>query len=162
MKVLGVDPGLASVGWGIVSQHNNRLVFEDQGTITTPSKMNLSLRLEQIFTTLCSVIEKNQPDSMSVETLYFAKNKSSAMAVAHGRGVIALTAGLRKIPLYEFSPNEIKQAVVGNGSADKSQVETMVRMLLGNIPKDSSNHAMDALGAAICAIHSDPGGFGVK
>lgn len=159
MRVLGVDPGLASVGWGVVSQRSNRLIFEDQGTITTPSKMDLSIRLETIHRGLNQVISRFQPDCMSVETLYFAKNKSSAMAVAHGRGVIALLAGQHGLPFFEFSPNEIKQSIVGTGGADKGQMETMVRLLLGNVGEKISHHAMDALGTAICAIHHHPGGI---
>lgn len=158
MIVLGVDPGLASTGWGVVQSKGSSLGFIAQGTIKTSPKTPTSERLKQIFEEIQSVIKEFNPSGISIETLFFSKNVTSALPVAQARGVVMLTASLNSIACFEFSPNEIKQAVVGVGRADKHQVSQMVQLLLGKIPSPVTDHAMDALASAICKIHRGENG----
>lgn len=152
--IIGIDPGLASTGWGIVRSLSNRLVYVAHGVIETTNKDSHQSRLLQIFNQLNTVLDSYSPNLAGMETLYFAKNASSAMGVAEARGVVTLALGLKGIPLSEYTPHGIKQAVVGVSRADKSQVQECVRLLLGlhEIPKP--DHASDALAAAITRIHT--------
>jgi len=153
MRVLGVDPGLASTGWGVVDSNGRKLKYVAQGTIKTHSKTPTPLRLKDIHQQILMLVEQFKPESLSLETLFFSKNITSALPVAQARGVVILAGALAGLPVAEFSPNEIKQAVVGNGRADKKQVESMVRLMLGKIEGKTSDHSMDALASAICSIH---------
>ncbi len=153
MRVLGIDPGLASVGWGIVESKHNRLTHVARGTITTPSRDDTGRRLIFIYNEIKSLIERYAPDEAALETLYFAKNATSALPVAQARGVQILACADAGLPIGEYTPMEIKQAVVGNGRADKHQVEHMVYLLLGLREKEKSDHATDALAAAVCHIN---------
>jgi len=153
MRVLGVDPGLANTGWGIVDGKGSKLIYRMQGTIITKSASPVTLRLLKIYEQIVQLIDEYKPQCLSLETLFFAKNMTSALPVAQARGVVILAGAQAGLPVHEFSPNEIKQSVVGNGRADKKQVETMVRLLLGKIEDNTSDHAMDALASAICSIH---------
>ena len=153
MTVLGVDPGLASTGWGVVQSSGSSLRFVAQGTIRTVSDESAPERLLRIHRALTDVIGRFKPDEMAVETLYFARNISSAIPVAQARGVVLVTAAQAGIPCRELAPNEIKQAVVGVGNAGKEQVGAMVSLLLGFRPEPATDHAMDALASAICCIH---------
>jgi crossover junction endodeoxyribonuclease RuvC len=153
MRVLGIDPGLASIGWGIVDSNRNQLSHVARGTIKTSGKDNTSNRLKFIYTEIMGIIEQYHPDQAALETLYFAKNVSSALPVAQARGVQVLACAHGGLPVGEYSPLEIKQAVVGNGRAEKQQVESMVYLLLGLREKEKSDHATDALAAAICHIN---------
>ncbi len=153
MRVLGIDPGLASVGWGIVESRQNRLSHVARGTIKTASRDSSGLRLKQIYCELQKIIDQYKPDEASLETLYFAKNTTSALPVAQARGVQILACADANLPIGEYTPLEIKQAVVGSGRAEKQQVEHMVYLLLGLREKEKSDHATDALAAAICHIN---------
>lgn len=153
MRILGVDPGLASTGWGLVEGDGRRLKYLAHGTIVTKSKDPMPERLLKIYLSIQEVIARYQPRGIALETLYFMKNVTSALPVAQARGVVILAGAEKALTYSEFSPNEIKQSVVGNGRADKKQVESMVRLLLGEIPGKSTDHAMDALAAAVCSIH---------
>lgn len=157
VTILGIDPGLANTGWGIIETDGIRFKYVNHGTITTSSKINTTNRLKSIYEQLNSVIEKYNPTQCGVETLYFAKNVSSALPVAQARGVQLLSLGLKSIITGEYTPIQIKQAVVGNGRASKKQVQDMVKLLLKlkEIPKP--DHAADALAAAICHVHSGRG-----
>jgi len=144
-RVVGIDPGLASTGYGIVDFRANRLTYIAHGVIETSAKMPHQERLLIIFNELNAVLDRFLPQEAGMETLYFAKNVSSAMGVAEARGVVSLG---------EYTPHGIKQAVVGVARADKKQVQESVRMLLGlsEIPKP--DHAADGLAAAITRIHT--------
>ena len=152
--VLGIDPGLASTGYGLVAQSGSRLVYLTHGVIETSPKTPHQERLLAIYRGIAGVIELHRPTEAGMETLYFAKNVSSAMAVAEARGVVTLALALAGIPLGEYTPHGIKQAVVGVARADKRQVQESVRLLLGlpEIPKP--DHAADALAAAITRINT--------
>ena len=152
--VIGIDPGLASTGYGIVAFRSNRLVYVAHGVIKTSPESIHQDRLLIIFRELNAVLETYRPLEAGMETLYFAKNVSSAMGVAEARGVVTLALALRGIPLGEYTPHGIKQAVVGIARADKKQVQESVRLLLGlpEIPKP--DHAADALAAAITRINT--------
>ncbi|MBN2657693.1 MAG: crossover junction endodeoxyribonuclease RuvC [Spirochaetales bacterium] len=152
-RVLGIDPGLANAGWGIIDVEGNRLTFVAYGSISTDSKIPAPLRLKEIYDKLSVVIEKYSPAEAGMETLYFAKNVKTALPVAEARGVLSLCLVQSGLILSEYTPLQIKQAVVGNGHADKNQVQQMVKLILGldKIPKP--DHAADALAAAICHVH---------
>ncbi len=151
MIILGIDPGLASLGWGVIEKKNNTFHPHNYGVIKTSSKDTLANRLFLIAEQLDLLIQKYQPQVAGVENLYFAKNVSSALPVAHARGVILLQLRRKQVRSFDFDPNVIKQSVVGVGNAKKEQVQMMVKILLKleNIPK--ADHAADALAVAICA-----------
>jgi crossover junction endodeoxyribonuclease RuvC len=152
--VIGIDPGLASTGYGIVKSQSNRLIYVAHGVIETSPRLLHQERLLIIFNALNAVIEQYEPDEAGMETLYFAKNISSAMGVAEARGVVTLCLALRGIQLGEYTPHGIKQAVVGTARADKKQVQESVRLLLGMIEIPGPDHAADALAAALTKIHT--------
>lgn len=155
-RVLGIDPGLASTGYGIVDFYNNRYRMVSYGVISTESQQPHGERLLQIYSKLIAVIQEFKPTESAMETLYFAKNVSSAMSVAEARGVATLCLAQNCIPLGEYTPNIIKQAVTGTASAGKSTVQEYVRLLLGLEVIPKPDHAADALAAAITHIHSTP------
>ncbi len=150
MRILGVDPGLAKLGWGVVEKVNNKLAPVAYNCIRTSSKNEMSFRLEQIFNELTEVIKHYQPVALSVEKLFFHKNVTSALVVGQARGVVLLTARIGGLEVFEYTPLEIKQALVGYGRAEKQQVQNMVRVLLSLKEVPRPVDAADALGAAIC------------
>jgi len=152
-RIIGIDPGLASTGWGILDDTDGKIAYIDHGVVTTKADCPRADRLFFILQCLRSLLEKYKPTEAAIETLYFGKNVTSAIPVAEARGVISAAIAEKNIPLHEFTPNAIKASVVGSARADKKQVQEMVRIILGleNIPKP--DHASDALGAAICAIN---------
>ena len=154
MLILGIDPGLASTGWGVIDSDGTRFRLISYGCIETDSKQNHSLRLLEIYNKILAVINEFNPDQASIETLYFAKNVTSALGVSEARGVVSLCLAQNAIPLTEYSPNTIKQSVSGTATADKSLVQRCVKMLLGlqEIPKP--DHAADAIAAAITHVNS--------
>ena len=153
VRIIGVDPGLASTGWGIVEYSGDRLRYLAHGCIETCAEVKRGERLVFIYNSFLKILETYRPAEAAMENLYFGKNISSAMTVAEARGVLLLTLTARGLPVREMTPNAIKKAVVGVTRADKSQIQEMVRLILGlpEIPKP--DHAADALGAAICAAH---------
>ena len=152
-RVLGIDPGLASTGWGIIDSSGSRHKYIDHGTFSTSSKDSPERRLLDIYRELESLIDAFKPVGMGIETLFFTKNISSALPVAQARGVVLLAAAERGLSVGEYSPVTIKQSVVGTGGADKAQVQQMVRILLGLQDVPNPDHAADALAAAITFIH---------
>ena len=154
MRILGIDPGYAIVGYGVVDYAGNSFKTVEYGGITTDSKTELSQRLLIIYNELGSLIERVKPDAMSVEELFFNNNAKTAINVGQARGVILLSARIRGVDIFEYTPLQVKQAVVGYGRADKNQVQQMVRMLLGleKIPKPDD--VADALAIAVCHAHS--------
>jgi len=151
--VLGIDPGLASVGYGLVSESGGRLSHLAHGCILTLAGTPSGERLKVIYDEIASLISLYKPDLGGVEDLYFFRNVSSALPVAEARGVIKLAFAASGVPLAEFTPNEIKKAVTGTARADTALVQEMVRVLLGLDAIPSPDHASDALAAAICRLH---------
>ena len=151
IRFIGIDPGLASTGWGVVDYVAGKVCYVDHGSIETKPDRSRPDRLFIILVSLREILNKYQPNGAAIETLYFGKNVSSAIPVAEARGVISAALAERGLPIIEFTPNAIKQGVVGVARADKKQVQEMVRIILGleKIPKP--DHAADALAAAICA-----------
>lgn len=151
MIVLGIDPGLKNTGWGVIEQQGSRLRCIAYGCISTDSKRSDSIRLSEIHDGLRVVIGRFAPNEAAIESVYFSNNAKSAFATGQARGVAVLAVS--SLVLGEYGPGEIKLAVVGNGDADKRQVQYMVRSILG-LPRDPEpDHAADALAAAICHVN---------
>lgn len=150
MIILGIDPGIAIVGYSIVKCSGNNFKPIDYGCITTSSKSPFPERLKMVYDDLGEIIDKYNPDELAIEELFFNKNVKTAIQVGHARGVEVLAAINKKLKVYEYTPLQIKQAVAGYGRADKRQVQEMVKMLLNlkEIPKPDD--AADALAVAIC------------
>lgn len=153
MAVLGIDPGIATTGYGIVRERDATLEAVAYGVISTPAHTPDVSRLQAIYRDLSALIEEHQPTSCAVEKLFFSKNVSTAMSVGQARGVTLLALADSGLSIAEYTPNEIKQAVTGHGGADKQQMQEMVRLLLGldDIPRPDD--AADALAVAICHHH---------
>jgi len=155
MLVLGIDPGTATTGYGLIRQADDgSLGAVDFGAILTPSEMPMPDRLASLYEQLQAIILLHRPDSSAVEKLFFQKNVKTAMSVGQGRGVVLLALAQAHLPIGEYTPNEIKQAVTGYGSADKQQMQEMVRLLLGLEKRPKPDDAADALAVAICHLHS--------
>lgn len=155
MLSLGIDPGTATIGYGLVRElSDGSLQAVDFGVITTPAHTPMWERLEMIYNDLSLLIKKHRPDRAGVEELFFAKNVTTALTVAQGRGVILLTLAQADVPIYEYKPNYIKQSIAGFGAAKKPQMQEMIRILLGLEKIPRPDDAADALGVAITDIHS--------
>lgn len=152
MIILGIDPGLATIGYGVIEVIGNKFKTLEYGIISTPAKMDFANRLLKIHRDLDIIIRKYRPDDIAFEELFFNKNVKTAINVAHARGVLILTSKMYNEELYEYTPLQIKQAVVGYGRADKNQVQQMVKFILNleKIPKPDD--AADAL--AVALIHA--------
>jgi crossover junction endodeoxyribonuclease RuvC len=148
--ILGLDPGTASTGFGVVSQNGNRMRAVEYGVIETPAEQRLEQRLETIFAGVGEILERHQPDATAVESLFFNVNVRTALAVGHARGVALLACAHVDCEVFEYTPQQIKRAVVGYGKATKEQMMEMVRVLLGMAECPYPDHAADALGVAIC------------
>jgi crossover junction endodeoxyribonuclease RuvC len=153
-RIIGLDPGLASTGWGLVEYAEGRIRYLAHGCIETKADRPRAERLLSILESLRTILDSWEPLESALETLYFGRNVSSAIPVAEARGVIAAALAERGLPVREFTPNAIKQGVVGIVSADKRQIQEMVRIILGLAEAPQPDHAADALGAAICCAHS--------
>jgi crossover junction endodeoxyribonuclease RuvC len=150
---LGIDPGTAICGFGVVALDEGRLRLVDAGCIRTPSDASDAERLRQLHGALTSLIQEHRPERVGVERLFFQRNVQTAMAVGQARGVALLAAAAAGVPIDEPTPNEVKQAVCGSGSADKAQVATMVERLLGVSLAGVPDDATDALAIAIGCAH---------
>ena len=153
MRIIGIDPGYAIVGFGIVEYSGSSFKTVEYGAITTPSGMDFNERLNVIFQDLSFVLDKYKPDSMAIEKLFFNTNQKTGIDVAQARGVILLCATMRNIEIREYTPLQVKQSVVGYGKAEKKQVMEMTRRILGleSVPKPDDT--ADALAIAICHGH---------
>ena len=154
MRVLGIDPGIATIGFGLVEADAGRLQMRNYGAITTAAGLPLATRLWQIGNDMEELIEQCKPDAIAIEELFFNKNITTGIAVAHGRGVILYAAEKHGVPLFEYTPSQVKQAVAGYGKAEKRQVMDMTKRLLhlSAIPKPDD--AADALALALCHARS--------
>lgn len=150
MIILGIDPGTAITGFGVIDQHKGVIKLLGAGVVRTPAKQALELRLLTIFNELNTLIQEFKPSHIAVEQLYFAKNVTTAMSVSHARGVVILLGAQYGLELAEYTPLQVKQAITGYGKADKRQVQEMVKTILKlkSIPKPDD--AADAIAIAIC------------
>ena len=148
--VLGIDPGVANTGYGVVAHHGGRLVALDGGVIETPAGRDAGARLADIHERVGALIDEYAPDAVAVEDLYFGENARSAFAVGQARGVVILAAGQRGVRTSSYTPQQVKAAVCGSGRADKDQVQRMVQTLLMLQELPRPDHAADALAVAIC------------
>lgn len=154
MRILGIDPGIAIVGFGVIDTDKSALKMVQYGAITTPANTPLATRLVQIQMDMETLINEFSPDVIAIEELFFSKNITTGIAVAHGRGIILYSAEKLQVPIFEYTPMQVKQAVAGYGLAEKKQVMDMVKRLLKlkSVPKPDD--AADALAIAICHARS--------
>ena len=150
MIILGVAPGIATIGFGVIEARRGQNILKQYGVITTPAGLPLANRLLQISEDMDALIRQFQPDEMAVEELFFTKNITTGIAVAHGRGVILLSAQKLGLPIFEYTPMQVKQAVAGYGGAQKLQVMKMTQRLLKMKHLPRPDDAADALAIAIC------------
>jgi crossover junction endodeoxyribonuclease RuvC len=151
--VLGIDPGTANLGYGVVLARGRQLAALDGGVVTAPASEPLEKRLARIHARLCDLIAEHKPSAVAVEDVFFGQNARSAFAVGQARGVVMLSAGLAGLPCYSYTPQAVKSAVCGSGSAGKEQVQRMVGALLSLPEPPEPDHAADALAVAICHAH---------
>jgi len=154
MIILGIDPGLAIMGYGIIQYEGNRFKSVDYGAITTPSTMPTPIRLKTIYKELNEIIIKYNPDVVAIEELFFNTNVKTALLVGHARGVAVLSAANNDKEIFEYTPLQVKQGVVGYGRADKAQVQQMVKTLLNLSKAPKPDDVADALAVAICHAHT--------
>ena len=154
MKVLGIDPGLGIVGYSVIEYDEEKPVLLHSGSIQTQKGTRESARLLEIFEDMNTIVEKYKPDCAAIEKLFFFRNRTTVMPVAHARGVILTVLEKFKVPIYEYTPMEVKQVLTGYGRADKKEVEQMVKISLGvdNLPK--LDDTVDSIAIAICHTRS--------
>lgn len=150
IKILGIDPGTRILGWGLIEKRGSEIRPLKYGCVITKSSQKLPERLGVIYRSLCDIIEKNSPSEFAIEDLFFFKNQKTVMSVAQARGVAIICAVKNKLPVFEYTPLQVKQALTGYGRADKKQIQEMVRLTckLKECPKPDD--AADALAVAIC------------
>jgi crossover junction endodeoxyribonuclease RuvC len=156
MIVLGIDPGTADTGFGVVQSAGSRLRALDAGVIRTRAGVSPELRLAEIHTRVVALLELHAPEALAIEGLFFGANARTAFAVGQARGVVLLAAGQRGIPARSYTPQQVKSAVCGHGGAAKDQVARMVARLLGLSVAPGSDHASDALAVAVCDLNRAP------
>lgn len=162
MRILGVDPGIAIVGYGLIDEIKSTIKPVQYGSIQTPKELTTPARLKQIYLGMQEIIETYKPNVMAVEKLFFNTNTTTAFTVGQARGVILLAAEEADIPVYEYTPLQVKQTVVGYGKADKKQIQTMVRLLLHLKEVPKPDDVADALGIAITHAHSNSWKWGTQ
>ena len=153
MIILGIDPGYATVGYGIIETDGMRFRTVDYGAVTTPANTSFDIRLEMIYDGICELCGRYKPDAASVEELFFNTNITTGIAVGHSRGVILLALRKSGVDFYEYTPLQVKQSVVGYGRAEKKQVMIMTKTLLGLECMPRPDDAADALALAVCHAH---------
>jgi crossover junction endodeoxyribonuclease RuvC len=152
-KVLGLDPGLASTGYGLVAIDGSKSRHLAHGVIRTTTDLSPGERLNTLFDELSLIVARFKPDEAAIEEIFFAKNSKTYLSVAQAKGVLLLALARHHVPVTEYSPLQIKRAVAGNGRAEKRQVQELVRLILGLPEIPEPDHAADALAAAICHGH---------
>ena len=155
MRIMGIDPGTATTGWGMVKRQEDALTLLDYGTVSTAQDTPAPQRLQIIYRELGHVISRHEPDAAAVEKLFFSKNVRTAMAVGQARGVALLAVADAGLPLHEYTPMEVKQSVCGYGKASKEQIQKLVNMLLGLDFLPEPDDAADAIAVAICHLNSE-------
>ena len=153
MIILGVDPGTLVTGYGVIEERNGKFKVLAYDVVKNRSEQSMPIRLRAIYSTLCRVIERYHPDEFAIETAFYGKNAQSAMKLGHARGVSMLAAVNAEIPTAEYSPREVKRAVVGSGAASKDQVSYMVQSILNLKAPPKYYDATDALAVALCHCH---------
>jgi len=156
MVILGIDPGTALTGCGVIAQRGNRVRVLRQLSIQTLPEEPVERRLQAIYETVSGLIATYRPDRVAIEQVFFNRNVRSALAVGQARGVCLLAAAQAEIPVYEYTPLQVKQAVTGYGRATKTQVQEMVKMLLGLEKIPRPDDVADALAVALCCLHASP------
>jgi crossover junction endodeoxyribonuclease RuvC len=154
--VLGIDPGLANTGYGVVARRDGRLVALDGGVIRTRAGVAQERRLAEIHAAVDALLDEHEPDALALEELYFGQNVRTAFAVGQARGAVMLAAGQRAVPCAGYTPQQVKGAVCGSGRAQKDQVARMVKTLLGLAEEPRPDHAADALAVALCHANCAP------
>lgn len=154
MKILGIDPGMAIVGYSIVEFNGNACTLLHSGSIQTSKKSKESARLLEIFNDMKTIVEMYKPDIASIEKLFFFRNQTTVMPVAHARGVILTVLEMNGIPVFEYTPMEVKQVLTGYGRADKKEVEQMVKISLGVEKLPKLDDTVDSIAIAICHTRS--------
>ena len=154
MRILGIDPGIATIGFGVIDSDKNHHKLIQCGVISTPAHTSLSSRLAQIYEDMCQLLDLFKPDAISIEELFFHTNITTGIAVAHGRGVILLACQNAGVQIYEYTPLQVKQAVVGYGRAEKTQVMDMVKRICGLPAPPRPDDAADAVALALCHARS--------
>lgn len=157
MRILGIDPGTAITGFGVLDQAGNHLSPQTFGVIRTPAEMAMANRLTVIYRELNMIIDQYHPEAIAIEQLFFNKNVRTALSVGQARGVVLLAAAQKNLVIAEYTPLQVKQAVVGFGGAEKKQVQEMVKILLNLQEIPRPDDAADALAIAICHAHSHKG-----
>ena len=155
MKILGIDPGMAIVGYSILDFDVKNISLEHSGSIQTAKDKKESARLLEIYTDIKTIIEKYKPDVCAIEKLFFFRNYTTVMPVAHARGVILLALEKFNIPVYEYTPIEVKQILTGYGRADKKEVERMVKISLGTETLPKLDDTVDSIAIAICYTRNE-------
>lgn len=156
MIVLGIDPGTANTGYGVVERRGTRLVALDGGVITTRPEAPMQIRLSNIHRRVCELLDEHGVAVVSMEDIYFGRNATSALAVGQARGVVMLAAGQRRLACVSYTPQQVKHGVCGSGRAEKDQVARMVQTLLSLETVPRPDHAADALAIAICHANGAP------
>lgn len=156
MIVLGIDPGLANTGYGVVARRDGRLVALDGGVIETAAGLAVERRLADIYAGVDALLAEHEPDGVALEELYFGQNVRTAFAVGQARGVVMLAAGQRGLACESYTPQAVKSSVCGSGRAGKEQVARMVAALLGLDSPPAPDHAADALAVAVCHVNRAP------
>lgn len=154
MRILGVDPGYAIVGYGVVEYLSGQFAPVGFGSITTPAEAEMPTRLEIIYKDISTVLEKYHPQALAMEQLFFTNNVTTGIGVAQARGIILLAARQHRVPVYEYTPMQVKQSVVGYGRAEKAQVMEMTRCILSLKARPRPDDTADALAVAICHGHT--------
>ncbi|TDF97658.1 crossover junction endodeoxyribonuclease RuvC [Paenibacillus piri] len=154
MRIMGIDPGIAIVGFGLIDKQGSRLVPVQYGCIQTEAHTDSALRLKMVYDSMVQLIDTYKPDAVAIEKLFFNRNVTTAMSVSQARGVLLLAAVQKGLELGEYTPLQVKQAIVGYGKAEKKQVQEMVRMFLRLSAVPKPDDVADALAVAICHAHS--------
>ena len=157
MRILGIDPGIAIVGFGVIEYDGNVFKVIEYGAVTSPAHTPMPVRLKMVYDDMSYIVKKYMPDEVAIEELFFNTNVKTAISVGQARGVLILSAANSEIPVYEYTPLQVKQAVVGYGRAEKSQVQQMVKAILGLKEVPKPDDTADALAIAICHAHSSGG-----
>ena len=154
MKILGIDPGYATTGFGLITSDRAQYGLLQYGVITTPPSLSFPQRLEMLYEDMCRLIEVTKPDAVAVEELFWGHNITTGIGVSHGRGVILLAIQKAGLPIFEYTPMQVKQSVVGYGKAEKRQVIDMTRRLLKMDKLPRPDDAADAIAIALCHARS--------